>query len=52
MTVNGTTYGYTMPASFDGYGLYFKAGNYDQSMGSSSVVGATVKQYARKISHS
>jgi hypothetical protein len=44
----------TWPASstFNGYGMYFKAGDYDQSSGSSSTVGATVKFYALNISHS
>jgi Alginate lyase/Ricin-type beta-trefoil lectin domain len=43
---------WTASSTFDGYGMYFKAGDYDQSTGSSSSVGAQVEFYALKISHS
>ena len=37
--------------TFDGYGMYFKAGDYDQSAGSSSSVGATVEFYSLTVPH-
>jgi hypothetical protein len=51
ITINGTAYPFTMPASFNGYGMYFKAGDYDQTAGSSATVGATVKLYALAVQH-
>jgi Alginate lyase/Ricin-type beta-trefoil lectin domain len=39
-------------STFNGYGMYFKAGDYDQTSGSSSSVGARVAFYALNISHS
>ena len=51
ITINGTAYPFTMPASFNGYGMYFKAGDYDQTAGSSATVGATVKFYALAVQH-
>lgn len=42
---------FTMPSSFDQEGMYFKAGDYDQSVGSSATVGAKVQFYALQISH-
>jgi hypothetical protein len=41
-----------MSSTFNGYGMYFKAGDYDQSAGSSSTVGAKVEFYALSFSHS
>ncbi len=40
-----------MPSSFNGYGMYFKAGDYDQTAGTDPTVGATVKFYALQVSH-
>jgi len=51
LTVNGAPSTFTMPASFNGYGMYFKAGDYDQTAGTDSTVGATVKFYALQVSH-
>ncbi len=51
LVLNGTTYAFTIPASFMGYGEYFKAGNYDQSVGNDPTVGSTVKFYALHVSH-
>jgi hypothetical protein len=53
LTVNGTPQTFTMPASFEGYGMYFKAGDYDQTAEADAVatVGATVKFYALQVSH-
>jgi hypothetical protein len=48
----GATQTWPMSSTFNGYGMYFKAGDYDQSTGSSSTVGATVGFYALTISHS
>jgi hypothetical protein len=42
---------WTASSSFSGYGLYFKAGDYDQSSGSSSSVGATVGFYSLSVYH-
>jgi Alginate lyase len=41
-----------MSSTFKGYGMYFKAGDYDQSTGNSSTVGAKVEFYALNFSHS
>lgn len=51
ITINGSTMMFPMPASFEGYGEYFKAGDYDQSVGDAGI-GATVKFYALSVSHS
>jgi Alginate lyase len=51
LVVNGVTSTFTMPASFNGYGMYFKAGDYDQTVGTDGTVGATVKLYALHVSH-
>jgi hypothetical protein len=51
LTVNGSTHGFTMSSSFDGQTMYFKAGDYDQSKGSSATVGAQVQFYALAVSH-
>jgi hypothetical protein len=51
LAVDGTTTTFTMPAAFAGYGQYFKAGDYDQSVGSDATVGATVKFYALSAAH-
>ncbi|GIH20392.1 polysaccharide lyase family 7 protein [Rugosimonospora africana] len=48
----GATQTWPMSTTFNGYGMYFKAGDYDQTSGSSSTVGATVAFYALNISHS
>jgi hypothetical protein len=53
LVVNGgPTQTWPMSTTFDGYGMYFKAGDYDQTSGSSSTVGARVAFYALNISHS
>ena len=51
LDLNGATHTFTIPSSFAGYGEYFKAGNYDQSVGSDPTVGAIVKFYALKVMH-
>ena len=51
LVVDGATSTFTMPAAFNGYGEYFKAGDYDQSAGADATVGATVKLYALSVSH-
>ena len=51
LVLNGTTHTFTMPTSFAGYGEYFKAGNYNQSAGGDSTVGAIVKFYALQVAH-
>jgi hypothetical protein len=43
---------WTASSSFDGYGMYFKAGDYDQSSGGSSSAGAAVDFYALSVFHS
>jgi hypothetical protein len=52
LTINGTKHSYAMPSSFDSYPMYFKAGDYDQTSGSSSSVGAKVQFYALSVYHS
>ena len=47
----GATQSFTMASSFDQEGMYFKAGDYDQSVGSSSTVGAKVQFYALDVHH-
>ncbi len=51
LVINGATSIFTMPSSFNGYGMYFKAGDYDQTAGTDATVGATVKFYALQVSH-
>ncbi|HEX3791678.1 MAG TPA: polysaccharide lyase family 7 protein [Pseudonocardiaceae bacterium] len=52
LTLNGTKHTWALPSAFNGYTMYFKAGDYDQSTGSSSTVGARVQFYALSIHHS
>ena len=53
LSINGgTARTWTASSTFNGYGMYFKAGDYDQTSGSSSTVGARVEFYALSISHS
>ncbi len=47
----GATQSFTMPAAFDQEAMYFKAGDYDQSVGTSSTVGAKVQFYALSVVH-
>jgi hypothetical protein len=47
----GATQTFTMPASFNGLPEYFKAGDYDQTSGTSSTVGARVQFYALTVQH-
>jgi hypothetical protein len=51
LVLNGATSTFTMPSSFMGYGMYFKAGDYDQTAGTDGTIGATVKFYALRVSH-
>ena len=51
LTVNGTTTSYAIPSSFNPYGMYFKAGSYNQSSSQSTTNGAKVKFYALTITH-
>jgi hypothetical protein len=51
LTINSATTHFTEPSAFDGYKMYFKAGDYDQSAGSSSKIGARVHFYALSFSH-
>jgi hypothetical protein len=47
----GAAQTWTASSTFNGYGMYFKAGDYDQTSGSDSSVGAKVGFYALSISH-
>jgi len=47
----GATQKFTMSSTFNNENMYFKAGDYDQTSGSSSTVGATVHFYALTIHH-
>jgi len=51
LVIDGASSSFTMPPSFDGYGEYFKAGDYDQTAGADASVGAIVKFYALQVSH-
>jgi Alginate lyase len=52
LVVNGgSAHTWTASSTFNGYGMYFKAGDYDQSVGSSSTVGAKVQFYALDVHH-
>jgi hypothetical protein len=52
LTINGgSAMTFAMSSSFDNEGMYFKAGDYDQSTGSSTTVGAKVQFYALAITH-
>lgn len=51
LTLNGAKTTWPLPSSFNGYPMYFKAGDYDQTSGSSSTVGAKVQFYALTIHH-
>ncbi|GAA1999553.1 polysaccharide lyase family 7 protein [Catenulispora subtropica] len=48
----GTARTWTASSTFDGYGMYFKAGDYDQTSGSDPSVGARVGFYRLAIHHS
>ena len=51
LKLNGTTHTWPLPSSFNGFTMYFKAGDYDQSSGSSSTVGTKVQFYALTFKH-
>jgi len=51
INLNGTNHTFTMPSAFNGIKMYFKAGDYDQSFGSSSTIGARVQFYALSVFH-
>ncbi|HEY4021461.1 MAG TPA: polysaccharide lyase family 7 protein [Pseudonocardiaceae bacterium] len=51
VTINGSKHSFPIPSSWKGYNQYFKAGDYDQSSGSSSTVGATVQFYSLTVQH-
>lgn len=51
LTLNGTNHTWALPSAFNGYTMYFKAGDYDQTSGSSGTVGARVQFYALTIQH-
>jgi hypothetical protein len=51
LLLNGAPSTFQLPAGFTGYGQYFKAGNYDQSVGTDPTIAATVKFYALSLSH-
>jgi hypothetical protein len=51
LTINGSTTSYPIPSSFNPYGMYFKAGSYNQSSSESTTNGAKVKLYTLQINH-
>ncbi|AGZ44762.1 polysaccharide lyase family 7 protein [Actinoplanes friuliensis] len=51
LTVNGSTTSYSIPSSFNPYGMYFKAGSYNQSSSDSTTNGAKVKFYVLNVTH-
>ena len=52
VTVDGSTTSYPIPSSFNPYGMYFKAGSYNQSSSQSTSNGAKVKFYTLTVTHS
>jgi hypothetical protein len=52
LTINGgAAQTWTMSSTFDEEGMYFKAGDYDQSVGADGTIGAKVQFYALQIFH-
>ncbi|WP_432824872.1 polysaccharide lyase family 7 protein [Dactylosporangium sp. CA-092794] len=51
LTINGSTTSYPIPSSFNQYGMYFKAGSYNQSSSDSTTNGAKVKFYSLTVNH-
>lgn len=51
VAIDGAERSFVMPAGFDGYGEYFKAGDYVQTVGVDPTVGATVKFYELHVAH-
>jgi alginate lyase len=52
LSINGgTTLTWPMPASFADEGMYFKAGDYDQTAAGKASIGASVSFYALQIAH-
>ncbi len=51
LAINGTTTSYTIPAAFNPYRQYFKAGSYNQSSSESTTNGAKVKFYSLVVKH-
>ena len=51
ININGTQHNFALPSSFKGFTMYFKAGDYDQTSGSSTTLGAKVQFYALTIHH-
>jgi hypothetical protein len=51
VTMNGVTSSYTINSSYNNEAFYFKAGDYLQTTGSSSTVGAHVAFYALNVVH-
>jgi hypothetical protein len=52
LVVNGgATQSWQMSSTFNQEGMYFKAGDYDQTAGNSSTIGAKVQFYALTIFH-
>jgi len=52
LSINGgAAQTFTMSSTFDQEGMYFKAGDYDQSVGSTASIGAKVQFYALSIIH-
>jgi hypothetical protein len=49
--LNGANQTFTASPNFNGYGMYFKAGNYLQTTGNSSTVGSLDEFYALTVSH-
>jgi Alginate lyase len=47
----GATQTFTMSATFNQENMYFKAGDYDQSVGSNATVGGKVQFYGLKVFH-
>jgi hypothetical protein len=51
VTINGQVTQLSLPSSWASENMYFKAGDYDQTAGSSSTIGSQVEFYALSIVH-
>jgi hypothetical protein len=51
VAIDGVTQTFAVPTSWDQEEMYFRAGDYDQSVGTSATIGAKVQFYALTIVH-
>jgi hypothetical protein len=52
LSINGgAAQTFAMSSTFDQEGMYFKSGDYDQTVGTSATVGAKVQFYSLQVFH-